>query len=467
MPSGLVPFGFARASMQPKLLVADDQQDVLTALRLLLGKEGIEVSLASSPAGALAAASTTRFDAALIDLNYARDTTSGMEGLDLLARLKQVDPHLPVIVMTAWATIGVAVEVMRAGARDFIEKPWENQRLLTVVRNQLELGTALRRSQRLEAENALLRASDATVVAESPAMQEALTVARRVANSDAPVLITGENGTGKSLLARLLHGWSARRERSMIEVNIGALPDGVFESEMFGHVKGAFTDARQERTGRFELADGGTLFLDEVGNLPANQQAKLLRVLESGQFEPVGSSRTRRVDVRLISATNADLAQRVTSGQFRQDLMFRINTVEIHVPPLRQRTADILPLAAAALADAARRYGRPLSGFDALATRALAQYSWPGNVRELHNVVERAVLLAGSEIVTARDLRLGPVDAGPPPLEEMSLEDAERALIRAALRRHAGSATAAAQALGLSRSAMYRRMEKLGIATDG
>jgi DNA-binding NtrC family response regulator len=454
--------------MQPRLLVADDQQDVLTALRLLLGKEGIEVALASSPAGALAAVRATRFDAALIDLNYARDTTSGMEGLDLLARLKQADPNLPVIVMTAWATIGVAVEVMRAGARDFIEKPWENQRLLAVIRNQLELGRALRRSQQLEAENALLRgAGEPEVIAESPAMQEALAVARRVANSDAPVLITGENGTGKSLLARLLHGWSARRERSLIEVNIGALPDGVFESEMFGHVKGAFTDARQERTGRFELADGGTLFLDEVGNLPAGQQAKLLRVLESGQFEPVGSSRTRRVDVRLISATNADLGQRVGAGQFRQDLMFRINTVEIHMPPLRQRTADIVPLASAALADAGRRYGRNLSGFDAQALRALTQYAWPGNVRELRNVVERAVLLAGSEVVGASDLRLGTVEAAPPALEEMSLEDAERALIRAALRRHAGSATAAAHALGLSRSAMYRRMEKLGIATDG
>jgi DNA-binding NtrC family response regulator len=454
--------------MQPRLLVADDQQDVLTALRLLLGKEGIEVALASSPAGALAAVRATRFDAALIDLNYARDTTSGMEGLDLLARLKQADPNLPVIVMTAWATIGVAVEVMRAGARDFIEKPWENQRLLAVIRNQLELGRALRRSQRLEAENALLRgAGEPEVVAESPAMQEVLAIARRVANSDAPVLITGENGTGKSLLARLLHGWSARRERSLIEVNIGALPDGVFESEMFGHVKGAFTDARQERTGRFELADAGTLFLDEVGNLPAGQQAKLLRVLESGQFEPVGSSRTRRVDVRLISATNADLGQRVSSGQFRQDLMFRINTVEIHMPPLRQRTADIVPLASAALADAARRYARQLNGFDAQALRALTQYSWPGNVRELRNVVERAALLAGSDVVGAGDLRLGAVDAAPPALEEMSLEDAERALIRAALRRHAGSATAAAQALGLSRSAMYRRMEKLGIATDG
>jgi DNA-binding NtrC family response regulator len=453
--------------MPPRLLVADDQPDVLTALRLLLGKEGIETQSASSPAGALAAAAASRFDAALIDLNYARDTTSGMEGLDLLARLRQADPNLPVIVMTAWATVGLAVEAMRAGARDFIEKPWDNQRLLSVVRNQLELGRALRRGQQLEAENALLRGNpELQVIGESVAMQEALAIARRVAVSDAPVLITGENGTGKSLLARLVHDWSGRAARSLIEVNIGALPEGVFESEMFGHVRGAFTDARQERTGRFELADGGTLFLDEVGNLPAAQQAKLLRVLESGQFEPVGSSRTRKADVRLVSATNADLNRLVSEGRFRQDLLFRINTVEIHVPPLRQRTADILPLATAALVDAARRYQRDIHGFDPAAARALVSYAWPGNVRELRNVIERAVLLTPSPSIQAADLRLAPVDASPPTLEDMSLEDAERALIRAALRRHAGSANAAAQALGLSRSAMYRRMEKLGIRTD-
>jgi DNA-binding NtrC family response regulator len=453
--------------MPPRLLVADDQPDVLTALRLLLGKEGIETQSASSPAGALAAAAASRFDAALIDLNYARDTTSGMEGLDLLARLRQADPNLPVIVMTAWATVGLAVEAMRAGARDFIEKPWDNQRLLSVVRNQLELGRALRRGQQLEAENALLRGnSEPQVIGESVAMQEALAIARRVASSDAPVLITGENGTGKSLLARLVHDWSGRSARSLIEVNIGALPEGVFESEMFGHVRGAFTDARQERTGRVELADGGTLFLDEVGNLPAAQQAKLLRVLESGQYEPVGSSRTRKADVRLVSATNADLNRLVSEGRFRQDLLFRINMVEIHVPPLRQRTADILPLATAALVDAARRYRRDTQGFDPAAARALVSYAWPGNVRELRNVIERAVLLAPSPSIQAADLRLAAVDASPPTLEDMSLEDAERALIRAALRRHAGSANAAAQALGLSRSAMYRRMEKLGIRTD-
>lgn len=453
--------------MRPRLLVADDQPDVLTALRLLLGKEGIDVVSASSPAGALAAATAERFDAALIDLNYARDTTSGSEGLDLLARLKQTDANLPIVVMTAWATVGLAVEAMRAGARDFVEKPWDNTRLLSIVRNQLELGQALRRGRQLEAENALLRGPDELrVIGESAAMQDVLAMAQRVAGSDAPVLITGENGTGKSLLARVLHRLSNRRERSFIEVNIGALPESVFESEIFGHVRGAFTDARQERTGRFELADGGTLFLDEIGNLPPAQQSKLLRVLESGEFEPVGASRTRKVDVRLIVATNADLARLVTEGRFRQDLLFRINTVELRIPPLRERPADILPLAMAALDGAAKRYTRTFRGFDAGALRALAQYAWPGNVRELRNVIERATLLAPGEHITAADLRLQQPDSPAPTLENMSLEDAERALIRAALRRHEGSAMAAAQALGLSRSAMYRRMEKLGIRTE-
>jgi DNA-binding NtrC family response regulator len=371
-----------------------------------------------------------------------------------------------VIVMTAWASVDLAVQAMRAGARDFIEKPWDNARLLSVVRNQLELGRALRSSRRLEAANALLRgASEAQLVAESPAMQEVLLLAQRVAPSDAPVLITGENGTGKSLLARLIHQWSARGH-ALIEVNVGALPEGVFESEMFGHVRGAFTDARAERIGRVELADGGSLFLDEIGNLPAGQQAKLLRVLESGEFEPVGSSRTRKVNLRLMAATNADLHGLVAEGRFRQDLLFRINTIEIHIPPLRERKADIAPLALAALAAAAHRYGRSLREFEPEAMRELQHYPWPGNVRELRSVIERAAILARGEVVSAAELRLAPVNASPPALEDMNLEDAERIVIRAALKRHGGSVVDAAEALGLSRSALYRRMEKLGIGTD-
>jgi DNA-binding NtrC family response regulator len=453
--------------MRPRLLIVDDQRDVLTALRMALAKEGIEVITSGSPAGALAAVAADSFDAALIDLNYTRDTTSGAEGLNLLETLHQSDPLLPVIVMTAWASVDLAVQAMRNGARDFIEKRWDNARLLSVVRNQLELGRALRNGRRLEAENALLRdASSVQIVAESSAMQEVLSIAQRVASSDAPVLILGESGTGKSLLARLIHEWSARGN-SLIEVNVGALPEGVFESEMFGHVRGAFTDARSERAGRVELADGGSLFLDEIGNLPAGQQAKLLRVLDSGEFEPVGSSRTRKVNVRLIAATNADLHRLVAEGRFRQDLLFRINTIEIRIPPLRERRADIAPLALAVLAASGRRYGRALREFDPDAIRTLQHYAWPGNIRELRNVIERAALLAPGEAVSMADLRLVPANTPPPALEDMNLEDAERILICAALKRHAGSVVEAAAALGLSRSALYRRMEKLGIGADG
>ncbi len=455
---------------RPCLLVADDAPDVRTAVRLLLSGEEIDVQAVGSPAGALAAAAERRFDAALIDLNYARDTTSGGEGLDLLARLRAQDPDLPVVVMTAWSSVELAVQVMRAGARDFVEKPWDNARLVSVVRNQVELGRALRRSRRLEAENALLRGArdEEVVIGTSPAMAELLSLAARVAGADSPVLVTGENGTGKGLLARWLHRRSARSAGPFVEVNAGAIPETLFESEMFGHVKGAFTDAREPRAGRFEVAEGGTLFLDEVGNLPAGAQAKLLRVLERGEFEPVGSSRTRRADVRVVAATNADLSGMVDQGRFRQDLYFRLALVELRLPALRDRREDVPALAAAALARAAARCRRTVEGFAPDALAALDAYAWPGNVRELQNVVERAVLLAGEPHITARDLRLvaGPSSA-PASLQEMSLEDAERALLRAALRRCGGCVQEAARSLGLSRSAMYRRMEKLGLHSDG
>jgi DNA-binding NtrC family response regulator len=297
-------------------------------------------------------------------------------------------------------------------------------------------------------------------------MQEVVRVARQVARSEASVLITGEPGTGKSLLARLMHDWSDRAEKSFISVNAGGLSETVFESEMFGHVKGAFTDARADRTGRFELADGGTLFLDEIGNVPRAQQARLLGALETGEFERVGSSRTQHADVRVISATNADLPALIRDGRFREDLLFRINTVEIRLPPLRERRDEIVELAGAQLARKAAQYGRAVKSFDGGAVAALQQYAWPGNVRELNSVVERSLLLAAGEAIGTADLRLSAAKAGPPSLEDMSLEDAERALIRSAVRRSSGSVTGAAEALGLSRSAMYRRLEKLGLKPD-
>jgi len=455
----------------PRILIADDQADVLAALSLLLKGERYNISSASSPEGVLKSIDTHEFDVVLIDLNYARDTTSGSEGLDLLSRIRAADPALPVVVMTAWGSVDLAVEAMRRGARDFIQKPWDNARLLAVLRTQVELAEALRRGRRLEAENMALRDGSSSelpqIVAESPAMKSVLNLVERIGPADANVLITGENGTGKEVITRLLHSFSSRRNKPLISLNAGALAEGVFESELFGHVRGAFTDAKSDRVGRFELADGGTLFLDEIGNVPLNLQAKLLRVLETGEFERVGSSKTQKVNVRLLSATNADLHGEVAQGRFRQDLLFRLNTVEIRLPPLRDRVEDIPVLAEHFLKLHRERYRRPIMGFTPEALDALRQHLWPGNVRELDHVIERAVLMSPGNIVTAFDLAL---EATPDArmsarLEEMSLEDAERLLIKKALARFEGNANRAAEALGLSRSALYRRLQKYGLGS--
>jgi DNA-binding NtrC family response regulator len=457
----------------PRILIADDQAYVLAVLSLLLKGERFQIESASSPEGALRAIDTHELDVVLIDLNYARDTTSGSEGLDLLSRIRAADPTLPVVVMTAWGSVDLAVEAMRRGARDFIQKPWDNARLLAVLRTQVELGEALRRGRRLEAENMALRDSAAEtndlpqVVADSTAMKSVLNLVERIGPADANVLITGENGTGKEVITRLLHSMSSRRSKPLVSLNAGALAEGLFESELFGHVRGAFTDAKSDRVGRFELADGGTLFLDEIGNVPLNLQAKLLRVLETGEFERVGSSKTQKVNVRLLSATNADLQAEVAQGRFRQDLLFRLNTVEIRLPPLRDRLEDIPVLAEHFLKLHRERYRRPIMGFTPEALDALRHHLWPGNVRELDHVVERAVLMSPGNIVTAFDLAL---EATPDArlsarLEEMSLEDAERLLIKKALARFEGNANRAAEALGLSRSALYRRLQKYGLGS--
>jgi DNA-binding NtrC family response regulator len=449
---------------RPALLVADDQPHILDALEFLLEPEGFRVEKARSPYMVLEALKSGSYDALLIDLNYTRDTTSGQEGLDLLTQVKAHDSQMPVIVMTAWANVEVAVEAMRRGAQDFIQKPWDNARLLTILRTQIDLQHAVRRAQRLEAENRILRAQGLPeMIATAPSMQPVLATMARIGPSDANVLITGEHGTGKEVVAQTLHAISSRASRSIVAVNTGALPEGTFESELFGHVKGAFTDARNERIGRFELADGGTLFLDEIANIPPRQQAKLLRVLETGELERVGSSKTRRVDVRVLSATNADLHDEVEAGRFRADLLFRLNTVEIHLPPLRERREDIPPLAAYFLSRYAQRYRKQVSGLDQGAIQAMLLHSWPGNVRELDHTLERAVLMARGPQIEVSDLGLNPARSSSPGLEEMSLESVESILIRKALSRSAGNVSQAADALGLSRGALYRRMEKYGI----
>jgi DNA-binding NtrC family response regulator len=453
----------ATRSEPVRILVADDQADVREALRLLLKAEGYVAETVSSPAAALEAVQTNEFDIMLMDLNYQRDTTSGQEGIDLLSRLQSADSKLPIIVMTAWGSVELAVEAMRRGARDFIQKPWDNQRLLSIIRNQVELYRTLRRAERLEAENSLLRAQNRPVfIAESKAMEPLLTLLSRIGPSDANVLITGEHGTGKEVVAQTLHALSSRSGRPMITVNTGGLPEGTFESELFGHVKGAFTDARADRVGRFELADRGTLFLDEIANVPLKQQAKLLRVLETGEMERVGSSKTHKVDVRVISATNADLKLESAEGRFRSDLLFRLNTVELHIPPLRERKEDIPLLAAHFLKAYAQRYRKPVKSFDPAALEKLLAHPWPGNVRELDHAIERAVLMSTGEEIHAGDLGLEADKAAPGKIEEMSLEEVESLLIRKALARHSGNISHAADALGLSRSALYRRMQKYG-----
>jgi len=449
-----------------RVLVADDQPDVLQALRLLLKGEGCEIETATSPAGVLAAVDARDFDVAVIDLNYARDTTSGEEGLTLLSRLQALDSPMPVIVMTAWGTVDVAVEAMRRGARDFIQKPWDNERVVAVVRTQVELARALRRSQRLEAENRLLRGGSETrptLIAESPAMQPVLQLIARVGPSDANVLVTGENGSGKGTVAQALHSVSSRAQRPLVTVNAGGLSEGIFESELFGHVKGAFTDAKSDRVGRFELADGGTLFLDEIANISLGLQAKLLRVLETGEFERVGSSRTRRVSVRVVSATNANLDDEVAAGRFRQDLLFRLNTIEIHLPALRERREDVPLLAKHFLEQHGARYRKRITGFEATAMQQLLDHGWPGNVRELDHAVERAVLMAQDDTIRARDLGLRASRETGVRLEDMSLEDVEAFLIKKALTRYGGNVSHAAKALGLSRSALYRRLQRFGL----
>ena len=450
-----------------RILVADDQVDILDALRLLLSDEGYEVTVARSPGEALERLEGAEFDAAILDLNYTRDTTSGQEGFDLMERIRVLDPTLPVLVVTAWSSVSGAVEAMRRGARDYIEKPWDDERLLVTVRTQVDLRRALRRSQRLqEANTRLQRGATPTFIGESPAIQQVRQTIERIAPSDAAVLITGEHGTGKEVVATWLHALSERRSKPLVTMNAGGLAEGIAESELFGHVKGAFTDARFDRIGCFELADEGTLFLDEIANMPVRLQAKLLRVLQTGEVQRVGSSRLRFVNVRVLSATNANLPEEMTAGRFRADLLYRLNTVVIHLPPLRERPEDIEPLSNHFLAHYAARYRKPITGFDDGARKALRAHRWPGNVRELGHAIERGVLMADASAtaVAARHLGLQDSRASETPPDALSLEDAERVFILKVLARHNGDVRLAAQQLGMSRSALYRRLQQYGVS---
>ena len=456
--------------MKQSILIVDDDDDILSALSLLLNAEGFTPIKADSPAQAKAAICHYDVSLILMDLNYSLDTTSGEEGLSLINIIRQHNELVPIVVMTGWGTIDVAVAAIKRGANDFIQKPWENDRLLMTINNHLQLARAQKQSQKLTRHNELLQAEirpETDIVAESAIMQRVLATLHQVAKSDASILLTGENGTGKSLFARLIHELSPRRHAPHISVNMGAVTESLFESEMFGHTKGAFTDAKSARIGRFELADEGTLFLDEIANTPYSQQGKLLRVLEDLQFEKVGSGITQTVDFRLVTATNADLNHAVNAGSFRKDLLYRINTVEIEIPALRYRPEDILPLANAFLAKAAQKYSQPPLEISSAAGKILQTYAWPGNVRELNHVMERAHILCKTVAVQPEDLGInnllstqGNVVHGDEQEYLKPLSEIEQEVINRRLSYFHGDALKAAKSLGLSRSAFYRRLEK-------
>ena len=460
----------ASASRSPsasRILVVDDQVDVREALRLLLKTAGYGMVGAESPEVALGCLRGDEFAAVLVDMNYTRDTTSGEEGLVLIEQIGQHWPGLPVIAMTAWGSIELAVAAMQRGAVDFIEKPWQNARVLSVLEGRIALDRSRRGERNLgQAQALLLQDAADGFIAESATMRRLGEDLARIAGSNAGLLLLGENGTGKTLLAQRVHQCSPRSAQPFVKVNIGGLAPTLFEAELFGHVRGAYTDARQDRAGRFELADGGSLFLDEIGNLPLEQQAKLLRAIEDGEFERLGSSRTQRVDVRIIAATNADLEAEVAAGRFRQDLLYRLNIFQIRVPALRERGDDILPLARHYLARASAHYRRPLPRLSVQAERALLGYAWPGNVRELAHVMERAALLADAQLLQVEDLRLQAATASPAMPARMTLEEAEALLLRKALDEHPGSLQRAADQLGITRQSLYRRMEKHGLRGD-
>jgi DNA-binding NtrC family response regulator len=460
------------------ILIADDDVSILASLRLFLKMEGFKVTTASNPAEVEYFIKSQDIALALIDLNYKLDTTSGEEGVTLTQKLKSLDPDLAIICMTGWATVEIAVEVMKSGAGDFVQKPWENERLLAIINAQLAIREQKLKNLRLNEENKTLKQQIAAIdgndlIAHSPAMKNLLATIEQVAKTDINILITGENGTGKSLLASYIHSISERKSDSFVSVNMGAITETLFESEMFGHVKGAYTDAKENRIGRVELAQNGTLFLDEIANIPLTQQAKLLRLLEEHQFEKVGSSKTQQADIRLVSATNANLDDMVTDKSFRQDLLYRLNTFVIEIPSLKARGEDILPMAESFIAKSANRYKKesPLLSDDA--KQQLLSYEWPGNVRELSHTIERATLLAQGEILSEH-LMLKNTDANIESkviveepnchnFDDMSMDDIEKSVIETRLQQNKGNALDAAKSLSMSRSAFYRRLDKFGI----
>jgi DNA-binding NtrC family response regulator len=464
-----------------KVLVVDDQPAVRTALSLLVDVHDVSCAAASTPAEALEIIANDDIGVVVQDMNYAGDTTSGREGVELFKAIRKLDPEMPVVLMTAWTSLETAVQLVKDGAADYVSKPWDDARLLATVRALLARRTEQQESRRVLARRARDRAELAArvdlagLIYASDEMHAVVRLAATVATADVPVLVLGPNGAGKERIAEIIHRNSRRRDRPLVRVNAGSLPDTLIEAELFGADAGAFTGATKSRVGRFEAADGGTLFLDEIGNLTLTGQMKLLRVLQTGEFERLGSSVTRRVDVRVISATNADLPKMIREGTFREDLYFRLNVVEVAIPPLCDRPDDVLPLAEHFLRMHAESAGRPALVFAAAARAALVAYAFPGNVRELGNRVQRATVVAAGDEITREDLGLteevrrtrDPVarsSRAPEPPGDIDIE--ERARIEVALTRANGVVSQAATALGMSRQALYRRMERVGLSIE-
>jgi DNA-binding NtrC family response regulator len=460
--------------MAEVILVIDDQADIRLSSRLVLATQGYDVVEAQSPVEAMEQlTSGVTVNLILLDMNFSTDTTSGEEGLSFLKELKKLGIDIPIIAMTAWSNVALAVKAMQLGARDFIEKPWKNQRLLQIIKQQLLFDDLKQENLKLKQQQSDYQKKP-EMVWQSTEMQALFTKIGRLAKSDATILITGDNGTGKSTIAKYIHQMSNRASENLIAVNMGAIPETLFESEMFGHRKGAFTDAKSDRIGRFELAEKGTLFLDEIANIPITQQAKLLRVLEDGEFERIGASQSQQSDIRLICATNGDISALINEGRFRSDLYFRMNTLEVHVPSLSERPVDIIPLAEHFLKKWGQKYSRSNLSLSEAAKTRLMSYHWPGNVRELGHIIERAVLLAEHSLLTDEDLELKVIpentlkaEASPNAQQSsllMTIEATEVALIKSTLKHYRSNVSETAISLGITTSALYRRMEKYGIS---
>ncbi len=452
-----------------KILIVDDDEDVLKAARLFLKKHVASIHTEQNPENIPSLMANNTYDVILLDMNYSRDVTSGQEGLHWLSRILEIDPSAVVIMITAFGDVNLAVTAVKQGATDFVLKPWQNEKLLVTVsaagnlhRTRLELANLRSRQEQLSAD---MNQPFSEFIGSSSAMQKVYDSILKVAKTDANVLILGENGTGKELVARSLHYHSPRTREVFISVDMGAISESLFESELFGHAKGAFTDARSERVGRFEVASGGTLFLDEIANLPMAMQSKILRAIETKQIIRLGSNRNIPIDIRLICATNGNMPDLVGSNKFRQDLLYRINTVEIHLPPLRERGEDLNQLSEYFLRIYCKKYNKPEKSIGTSTMNKLMSYHWPGNVRELQHCLERAVILSESKVLQPEDffLTTSHADGDAILFENYNLELVEKIVIQKALDKYKGNVTQAARELGLTRASLYRRMEKHGI----